>query len=173
MGGGHFWLRFLLKEKGFDSWIRNLFEEKDDKLWLQNLFDKHDITSDQYMQLKDLLASPELTPVVRDETNRWWHNLHEASWNGCVPFWGKLACWEDIHGRDPEQSPITPEEEVSEWDEPKEEFLPVDGPSPLEPTTEPEYVGCYKDRKGRQVQLRAWIPGLRILAPVHLQRVWF
>jgi len=146
--GGHFWLRFLLKEKGFDSWIRDLFAEKDDKAWLENLFAKHDITSDQYMKLEELLQSPELTPVTRDETNRWWHNLHEASWNGCVPFWGKLACWEDISSRDPEQS-LPDADELNE-------SLPADEPQPIEEPAadEPEFMGCFKDQKWRDLPHR-------------------
>jgi hypothetical protein len=94
--GENLWLRFLLKQKGFDSWISRLFDKKDNKVWLANLKETHEIDADQEMKLADLLENHAAEFEADDQTARWWKNLPEQKWNGCVPFWSKMACKRDL-----------------------------------------------------------------------------
>jgi len=81
------------------------FDKKDNEAWLENLLAKNVIDEEQSVKIADLLAEHEMEKDG-DETARWWKNLSEQNWNGCVPYWSKLACKKELEDRIPTEGPI-------------------------------------------------------------------
>jgi hypothetical protein len=99
--GQNLWLRLMLKQNGFSGWMKSLFDKKDNEAWLANLLAKKDISLEQSFKLSALLKDHEMHLAEGDdETSRWWKNLEEKNWNGCVPYWSKIQCKKELEDRE-------------------------------------------------------------------------
>jgi hypothetical protein len=151
--GNKLWLKLLLKQNGFSSWMKSLFDKKDNEAWLKNLLSKNYIDEEQSVQLGSLLSEHAME-AESDETARWWKNLSEENWNGCVPYWSKLACKKELEDRIPTEGPI---EDVLEQLPPLVS-APTTTAAPV--AQEPALLGCYIDQEGSARDL-AHGPGRR------------
>merc|ERR1712072_777222 len=147
--GQNLWLRLMLKQNGFSSWMKSLFDKKDNEAWLANLLAKKEISLEQSFKLSALLKDHQMHLAEGDdETSRWWKNLEEKNWNGCVPYWSKIQCKKELEDR-----------ETTEVIEDVLEAAPV--PTTAAPTTpapvevapevesESESKSCGKSKKGK------------------------
>jgi hypothetical protein len=157
--GQKLWLRLLLKQNGFNSWMKGLFDKKDNAAWLKNLLEKNMINDENAVKLSEVLEEHAMS-LDGDETARWWKNLSEAKWNGCVPFWSKLACKKELEDRIPTELDFI--EDVIEMApapeavaEPTTTAAPVPEPeSSSEESGDASFLGCFIDRQapGRDME---------------------
>jgi len=140
--------------------MKSLFDKKDNASWLKNLLAKNVINEEESFKLAQVLEEHAMARDG-DETARWWKNLGEEKWNGCVPFWSKLACKKELDDSEGHPTELDFIEDVIE--RVPEVVVATIAPTTAAPATtaaptpandDPAFLGCWVDKRKRDMPKR-------------------